>query len=127
VDQAASGTAGAARRDHQPRRRCAGHPTCSCRTQGQHDAHLARSKSITPHDGGWIPLAPSPISFHPGAADPHAPTAGEIADIAGQFANAAGMACEAGMQVVEIHAAHRYLLHSFLSPIREPLRRRLWR
>jgi 2,4-dienoyl-CoA reductase-like NADH-dependent reductase (Old Yellow Enzyme family) len=64
-----------------------------------------------------VPVAPSPIAFHPGAVDPHALTAGEIADIATQFATSARMAREAGMKVVEIHAAHGYLLHSFLSPI----------
>ena len=52
-----------------------------------------------------------------GATDPHALTAGEIADIAGQFAHAARLAREAGVRVIELHAAHGYLLHSFLSPI----------
>ena len=56
------------------------------------------SKPIAPQDGGWVPVAPSPIAFHPGAVDPHALTAGEIANIAGQFATAARMAREAGMQ-----------------------------
>ena len=41
----------------------------------------------------------------------------EIADIAGQFATAARMSREAGMQVVEVHAAHGYLLSQFLSPL----------
>jgi 2,4-dienoyl-CoA reductase-like NADH-dependent reductase (Old Yellow Enzyme family) len=75
------------------------------------------SKPIAPGDGGWVPVAPSPIPFHPGALDPHALSAGEIAGIAAEFAHAARMAREAGMQVVEVHAAHGYLLHSFLSPI----------
>lgn len=75
------------------------------------------SKPIAPTDGGWVPVAPSPIAFHPGAVDPHALTSAEIADIAAQFARSARMAREAGMKVVEIHAAHGYLLHSLLSPI----------
>jgi 2,4-dienoyl-CoA reductase-like NADH-dependent reductase (Old Yellow Enzyme family) len=75
------------------------------------------SKPIAPRDGGWVPVAPSPIPFHPGAVDPHALSTTEIADIAGQFATTARMAREAGMKVVEVHAAHGYLLHSFLSPI----------
>jgi 2,4-dienoyl-CoA reductase-like NADH-dependent reductase (Old Yellow Enzyme family) len=75
------------------------------------------SKPIAPDDGGWVPVAPSPIPFHPGAVDPHALSAAEIADIAGQFAATARMARQAGMKVVEVHAAHGYLLHSFLSPI----------
>jgi 2,4-dienoyl-CoA reductase-like NADH-dependent reductase (Old Yellow Enzyme family) len=75
------------------------------------------SKPIAPQDGGWVPVAPSPIPFTSGAVDPHALSAGEIADIAGQFATTARMAREAGMKVVEVHAAHGYLLHSFLSPI----------
>ncbi|HET7879424.1 MAG TPA: NADH:flavin oxidoreductase/NADH oxidase [Acetobacteraceae bacterium] len=75
------------------------------------------SKPIGPADGGWVPVAPSPIPFHAGAVDPHALTAGEIAGIAAEFAHAARMAREAGMKVVEVHAAHGYLLHSFLSPV----------
>jgi len=75
------------------------------------------SKPISPGEGGWVPVAPSPIPFQAGGVDPHALSATEIADIAGQFATSARMAREAGMKIVEIHAAHGYLLHSFLSPI----------
>jgi 2,4-dienoyl-CoA reductase-like NADH-dependent reductase (Old Yellow Enzyme family) len=75
------------------------------------------SKPIAPQDGGWVPVAPSPIPFHAGAVDPRQLSTEAIGDIIGQFATSARMAREAGMQVVEIHAAHGYLLHSFLSPI----------
>ena len=74
-------------------------------------------RPITPQEGGWVPLGASPIPFNPGATDPHALTAGEIADIAGQFAASARMAREAGFRIIELHAAHGYLLHSFLSPV----------
>ena len=57
--------------------------------KAQHDAPWEGSKPIAPRDGGWVPLAPSPIPLVAGATDPHALTAAEIADIAGQFAAAA--------------------------------------
>lgn len=72
---------------------------------------------VAPADGGWVPLAPSAIPMVAGATDPHALSAGEIADIAGQFAASARLCREAGVKVIELHAAHGYLLHSFLSPI----------
>jgi 2,4-dienoyl-CoA reductase-like NADH-dependent reductase (Old Yellow Enzyme family) len=52
-----------------------------------------------------------------GATDPHPLSITEIAEIAAQFAATARMAREAGFKIVEIHAAHGYLAHSFLSPI----------
>jgi 2,4-dienoyl-CoA reductase-like NADH-dependent reductase (Old Yellow Enzyme family) len=72
---------------------------------------------IAPQDGGWIPLAPSAIPMIGGATDPHALSSAEIADIAGQFATSARLAREAGVKLLELHAAHGYLAHSFLSPI----------
>ena len=74
-------------------------------------------KPIPPHEGGWVPVAPSAIPFVAGATDPHALTAAEISDIAGQFAASARMARQAGFKLIELHAAHGYLLHSFLSPV----------
>ena len=73
--------------------------------------------SVSPADGGWVPLAPSPIPFVAGATDPTMLTPAGIAEIAAQFAATARMAREAGFKVAELHAAHGYLLHSFLSPI----------
>ncbi|HEY3847497.1 MAG TPA: NADH:flavin oxidoreductase/NADH oxidase [Acetobacteraceae bacterium] len=72
---------------------------------------------IAPHDGGWVPLAPSAIPMVAGAIDPHPLTTAEITEIAGQFAHAARLAREAGVRIIELHAAHGYLLHSFLSPV----------
>jgi 2,4-dienoyl-CoA reductase-like NADH-dependent reductase (Old Yellow Enzyme family) len=74
-------------------------------------------KPIAIADGGWIPLAPSALPAVPGATVPHALTAAEIGDIIGQFAASARMAREAGFKIIEVHGAHGYLGHSFLSPV----------
>jgi len=74
-------------------------------------------KPIPPQHGGWIPLAPSAIPMVPGAVDPHPLSTNEIADIAAEFAASARMARQAGFKVLELHSAHGYLSHSFLSPI----------
>ncbi len=74
-------------------------------------------KPIAPQDGGWVPLAPSAIPFVAGATDPHPLSGAEIAAIVAQFAAGARMAREAGFRIIELHAAHGYLGHSFLSPL----------
>ena len=68
-------------------------------------------------DGGWEPVAPSATAFADDYRLPHALTAGEIAAIAGAFADAAKRADAAGFDWLELHGAHGYLMHEFLSPL----------
>ncbi|HRX83727.1 MAG TPA: NADH:flavin oxidoreductase/NADH oxidase [Phycisphaerae bacterium] len=66
---------------------------------------------------GWEPVAPSALAFDEGHPVPHALSVAEIDGVVEDFAAAARRADAAGFEVVEIHAAHGYLLHEFLSPL----------
>jgi 2,4-dienoyl-CoA reductase-like NADH-dependent reductase (Old Yellow Enzyme family) len=67
--------------------------------------------------GGWRPLAPSAIAFSDSYAKPDELTADQIKSLQTAFAIAAERAVAAGFSVIEIHAAHGYLIHEFLSPL----------
>ncbi|MEO8037066.1 MAG: NADH:flavin oxidoreductase/NADH oxidase, partial [Acidobacteriota bacterium] len=90
-------------------------------------AHAGRKASTdVPWRGGkvladgpysWTALAPSAIPFREGDPAPHALTTVQLDEVVHQFVHSAGLALEAGFRVIELHMAHGYLLHEFLSPL----------
>ncbi|KAJ1985335.1 hypothetical protein H4R33_004091 [Dimargaris cristalligena] len=87
----------------------------------------ASREAASPREGGWTEgqgssadtvWGPTDEPWGPhGMSQPHAMTLAEIEEVKLAFRDAAGRAAKAGFDVIEIHAAHGYLLHSFLSPI----------
>lgn len=90
-------------------------------------AHAGRKSSIqvswkggenlTPETGGWQTVAPSAVAFKEGDLVPEALNNGEVKRIISDFKKAAKRALEAGFKVIELHGAHGYLIHEFLSPL----------
>lgn len=71
---------------------------------------------ITSGPNGWVTQAPSPIPFETGEHPPVELSIGEIEGIISDFEKAAKRAVKAGYRIIEIHGAHGYLVHQFLSP-----------
>ncbi|MGB9462172.1 MAG: NADH:flavin oxidoreductase/NADH oxidase [Candidatus Acidiferrum sp.] len=94
---------------------------------GMQLAHAGRKASTAPpwaggkpvalEAGGWQPVAPSALAFDAGYTVPRKLSVNEIGEIVAAFRKAAERALAAGFEVIEIHAAHGYLLHQFLSPL----------
>lgn len=97
-------------------------------TAGIQLAHAGRKASVWPEwgtdrtgsvpldEGGWVTDAPSALPY-PGLAEPRELSESGIREIVEAFAASSKRAIEAGFDFVEIHAAHGYLLHEFLSPL----------
>ena len=89
-------------------------------------AHAGRKASTAPPwqggkpvaigEGGWEIVAPSALPFDHGYQTPRALSLSDIEDVIAAFSRAAERALVAGFEVIEIHGAHGYLLHEFLSP-----------
>ena len=101
---------------------------CQGARAGMQLAHAGRKASmqrpwdgerlLSPAEGGWAEVvAPSAVAFREDYAQPYALDVAEIARVREAFAAAARRAVKAGFDLVEIHAAHGYLLHEFLSPL----------
>ena len=73
--------------------------------------------AVAKSDGGWRPVAPSAIAFSDRYAKPDELTVHQIKSLQAAFAVAAERAAAAGFAVIEIHGAHGYLIHEFLSPL----------
>jgi 2,4-dienoyl-CoA reductase-like NADH-dependent reductase (Old Yellow Enzyme family) len=71
---------------------------------------------VSPAEGGWVPEAPSAEAYV-GLAEPVELSVARIEEIISAFASSATRAIRAGFDAIEIHAAHGYLLHEFLSPL----------
>lgn len=74
-------------------------------------------KQLNVKQDGWTTVAPSPIAFFPDDEPPLALDANGIKKVIADFKAGALRSLQAGYQLIEIHAAHGYLVHQFLSPL----------
>jgi 2,4-dienoyl-CoA reductase-like NADH-dependent reductase (Old Yellow Enzyme family) len=74
-------------------------------------------KQVEVSDGGWMAQAPSAIPYNDEYPIPEAMTKEDIIQVRKDFKSSAIRSLEAGFEVIEIHGAHGYLIHSFLSPL----------
>ena len=74
-------------------------------------------RKVAIEKGGWPTVAPSAVAYHENEEAPTALDKTGVQKVIADFKSATKRAVEAGFQVMEIHAAHGYLLHQFLSPL----------
>ncbi|HLN53443.1 MAG TPA: NADH:flavin oxidoreductase/NADH oxidase [Lentimicrobium sp.] len=85
--------------------------------KASHSAPWQGAVQLNPGSGGWNTFAPSEIAYNENENAPTALDKKGINKIIGDFKSAASRAAKAGFKVLEIHAAHGYLIHEFLSPL----------
>lgn len=85
--------------------------------KASHHNPVNGGKQLSPLEGGWETVAPSAIAFDPNEIPPTELNKEEIKNIIEAFKTAAFRVKHAGFKVLEIHAAHGYLIHEFLSPL----------
>ncbi len=81
------------------------------------DAPWRGGQALSEAQGGWLPIAPSPLAFSEASPIPREMTEADIDGLIDQFVAAALRSLKAGFQALELHMAHGYLLHTFLSPL----------
>lgn len=85
--------------------------------KASHSSPWKGSKYLNKNEGGWQTLAPSPMAYKEGEPLPKEMNLDEIRQLIKDFVDAARRAGEAGFEVIELHAAHGYLLNEFMSTI----------
>jgi len=85
--------------------------------KASNDVPWRGDEPLSPDKGGWKPMAPSPLTFQKGSPVPAEMTLEDVEEVASQFRAAALRSAQAGFEVLELHMAHGYLLHEFLSPL----------
>ena len=101
--------------------------SCQGAVPGIQLSHAGRKASVAPPwlggitvtapDGGWTPVAPSALPFSDTSPMPRVLDEAQLRNVVDDFACAAWRARQAGFRIIELHAAHGYLLHQFLSPL----------
>lgn len=85
--------------------------------KASHDSPANGNKQLSEMNGGWQTVAPSPLPFTENEIAPNKLEINDIKNIIELFKSAANRAFNAGFKVLEIHGAHGYLIHQFLSPL----------